>query len=123
MSTSDKQVKRMLREFIVSEIGDFSNPIRRPGPAGPIRATDDVPRPRIVCIIPRDSGAITDSQAYTLQVSVKAVVRVHAVPYQTLWSSLNTRMKVPSYRMIPAEHFERALGFLAHWHSTGLPPL
>ncbi len=137
MSTLEDEIRGGLKEFL-QQAGPFDRPIpavtitpdqQAELAAAGVTITPGIPlvvhisRPKYVVPIPEGVACITHEQAAALSALVRAIVETHKAPFQTVWSSLNMRMGVVSYRLTPAASFDRAAAFLAHWRDTGLPPL
>lgn len=87
---------------------------------------------RVRPIIDRSSGKISDAQAAVLHKLVQEVVdteaKLKAKPkgHRAVWAALNAHCDVTQYRLIPAERFEKARGYLNAWigrlHSMASAP-
>jgi hypothetical protein len=108
MSNLEDEVRAGIRAILISHTAGIAAP---------------APRPRVIVAITPSDGCISDTEAAALHALVREVVTATQAPYQTIWSSLNTRMGVPSYRLTPARMYARAVAFLEHWRDSGLPPL
>jgi hypothetical protein len=78
-------------------------------------------RPKFTIVLQRDDGHIDDAQAATLKRLVRALVEGSAqggiapLSYAEVWTTLNDKMHVPSYRLTPASRFLEAQTFLTQW--------
>lgn len=76
-------------------------------------------RPKV--IVQPGAGVITSEQAAILKVLVNDIVDLEAkvkrqpASFQAVWSSLNKKMKVSSFREIPIGQFDAARKFLHQW--------
>ncbi|MEQ9132691.1 MAG: ORF6C domain-containing protein [Salinisphaeraceae bacterium] len=90
------------------------------GDGNTVIRTDKVEhRPRVQ-VSPGDQH-ISDEQAATLKrmvgevVETESLVKMNPKSYQAVWSALNRHCRVPQYRLIPAESFEKARRYLSQW--------
>lgn len=129
MSTIEEEIAREFGQFLKNHpaplVKDAPQPVHSGNGLCVIGNNNIVlqtSRQRVVCVVQPGSLHISDANALELQQIVRMIVRQHGAPFQSVWTLLNRKMMVPSYRLTPAEGFEQARQFLEHWVRTGLPP-
>lgn len=104
---------------VLAQASGLDKPQRRGAPA--IVVIDA--RPHVRVTIRPGADKISDDEAAALQALVRELHQRQGMPFQTVWTLLNQRNGVPSYRLTPAGRFAAATDYLRHWISTGLPPV
>lgn len=79
------------------------------------------PRPRVVAKVEPGEEHISDAQAAKLHelvgqiVDLEAKLKKNPTTFKTVWASLNSHCKVPSYRLIPLKSYPKAEKYLRTW--------